>query len=358
MFVKNLGIIVIGGLLLLSPISGKAAEDGEMAIYPANWDGKNETTKYWFIYSLDKGQDYKDQVVVENTGDESFTAKIYPVDALTTKDGAFALENEDESRDEIGKWVTLSENELELNPGEKKMIDFSINIPNDVSVGEHIGGIIVENMKIKAGKQINLKTRVGVRIYETVPGEVIKKIDVTNLKAKGFFNNIWSLFYDYTISYDLINNGNVQLKPKVDMDLSSDWFGSVFKENKEVNGSIFPGKQISLENQINKNLFFGPYKATINVNQEGMPPLQVSHSFWVWPWKLIVLATLILVGLISWVYTIFSGKNEVEEFWPEEKNVKIEKENLSIEKKSKKRIRKSKPLTKTRKKVKPKKTKK
>lgn len=334
MFIKNIGIILIGGLFLLSPLTGRAAEDGEMAIYPANWDGKNELTKYWFIYNLDKDQEYQDQVVVENTGGEPLTVKIYPVDALTTKDGAFALENEDEQRDEIGKWVSLSMDEVELKPGEKKTIDFSIKIPRDVTVGEHIGGIIVENKKIKTGRQINLKTRVGVRIYETIPGEVVKKVDIINAKTKGYFKNIWSMLYDYTISYDLTNEGNVQLKPKVDFDLSSKWFGNVFSENKEVNGSIFPGKQITMEHQIDKNLLFGPYLATITVNQEGMPPIQISHAFWVWPWKIIVLSTLIIIGVLSWIYTIFSKQNEVEEFWPEEKNVKIRKENIVLKKKS------------------------
>ena len=340
MFIKNIGIILIGGLLLLSPLTGKAAEDGEMAIYPANWDGKNELTKYWFIYNLDQDQEYQDQVVVENTGEELLTVKIYPVDALTTKDGAFALENEDEQRDDIGKWVSLSADQLELSPGEKKAVDFTIKIPKDVTVGEHIGGIIVENKKIKTGRQINLKTRVGVRMYETVPGEVVKKIDITNIKTKGFFKNTWSMLYDYVISYDLINEGNVQLKPKVDFDLSSEWFGDVFTENKEINGSIFPEKQITMEHQIDKSLLIGPYKATITVNQEGMPPMQISNSFWVWPWKIIVLSALVIIGILSWIYTIFSKQNEVEEFWPEEKNVKIEREKMAVKKKTSLKTRK------------------
>lgn len=318
MWYKKLGLLLMV-LVLLSPISSKAAEDGEMAIYPANWDGKNEYTKYWFIYSLDKGEEYQDQVIVENTGNNPIQVKVYPVDALTTSDGAFALENEEENRDEIGQWVTLSQNEADLQPGEKKTIDFSIKMPQDVTVGEHIGGIIIENKQLKEGKQINLKTRVGVRIYETVPGEVIKKIEVANLKAKGYFKNIWSLFYDYQVVYDLINQGNVQLKPKVGMELMSDWWGTVDQSSKETNGSIFPGKQVSLEHQINKNLFFGPYRAVITVTQEGLAPMQVAHTFWVWPWKLMVLVSLLLIGLISWIYTIFSKQNEVEEFWLEEK---------------------------------------
>ncbi len=340
MSIKKTGLLIIAlSLFFMAPVISQAAEDGEMAIYPANWDGKNEYTKYWYIYNLDKGEEYNDQVVIENTGDNSLQAKIYPVDALTTSDGAFALENEDEPRDEIGQWVHLSENEVDLQPGEKKTIDFTFKVPADASVGEHIGGIIVENKQMKSGKQINLKTRVGVRIYETIPGEIIKKIEVADLQAKGYFNNIWSLFYNYQVQYNLVNQGNVQVKPKVEMELTSDWFGSATKEEKETNGSIFPGKQISFEHQIDKNLWIGPYKVLITVNQEGAAPVQISHTFWVWPWKLIVLGILLLVGLISWIYTIFNNQNEVEEFWLEEKEPEKIKVNTKKEVKNKKQTK-------------------
>ena len=141
------------------------------------------------------------------------------------------------------------------------------------------------------------------------------------------------------MQYNLVNQGNVQVKPKVEMELTSDWFGSVTKEEKETNGSIFPGKQISFEHQIDKNLWIGPYKVLITVNQEGAAPVQISHTFWVWPWKLIVLGVLLLIGLISWIYTIFNNQNEVEEFWLEEKEPEKIKVNTKKEVKNKKQTK-------------------
>ena len=116
---KKLAQLTLVLFLILSPLKTLAAGDGEMAIYPNNWDGSNELTKHWFIYDLGPGQSYDDEVVVENMGDGELSVKIYAVDALTTSDGAFALENENESKDDIGNWVTLSENELTLAGKEK-----------------------------------------------------------------------------------------------------------------------------------------------------------------------------------------------------------------------------------------------
>ncbi|MFA4930866.1 MAG: DUF916 domain-containing protein [Patescibacteria group bacterium] len=302
--IKNIGKILLILSLLLLPNLALAAEDGEMAIYPANWDGENELTKYWYIYNVDKGNTHHDQVVVENTGNTPLSIKIYPVDALTTADGAFALENEDENKDDVGAWVKLSESELDLAPNEQRVVDFTIDIPAETEPGEHIGGIIIENKTIKEGEQLNIKTRVGVRIYETVPGEVVKKASIDNIEVAGYYPSVWSLFYKYNLKYDLINEGNVQISPDTDVSVNSNWFGHVEASTNSLdNGSIFPGKKITPEKAIEKALWFGPYNLTITSQIEGVAPVQKVYTFWVLPWKLILLIAIVVVGLISWVYS-------------------------------------------------------
>lgn len=323
--------ILIVFSLLLMPTSTMAAEDGEMSIYPASWDGENELTKYWYIYSLDKGDSHQDQVVVENTGGSPLSVKIYAVDALTTSDGAFALENEDEEKNDIGAWVTLSESELDLAAGESQIVDFTISIPEDTEPGEHIGGIVIENKTIKEGQQLNLKTRVGVRIYETVPGEVVKKVAIDNVQVNGYYSSIWSLFYTYDLNYDLVNEGNVQLSPSTDVSINSPWFGYVEASvNDMIDRSIFPGKKISPQQTIDDPLYFGPYTLTITTQLEEGAPVQKVHNFWVLPWKALLLVAIVLIGLISWVYST-GGKKE-EESKPKKKGNKKAKKKTTTKK--------------------------
>ncbi len=276
-----------------------AAESGEMSIYPYEWDGDNEMTKYWYIYNIDIGGSHNDNVVVENKGSNKLGIKIYPVDALTTSDGAFALENEDEEKDTIGQWVTLDKYEIDLEPGQKEIIPFTISVPEDASPGEHIGGIIMENKELVEGNQLNVKTRVGVRIYQTVPGDVVKKMNIESITAKGQYNSIWSMFYDYDFDYNLINEGNVQIVPTITSTLSSSLFGEIDHASEEIQGSIFPGKSITKNFKPSKGIYFGPYTLTVTSQVDDQAPIQKSLTFWALPWKLCLIIGVVLLGGLS-----------------------------------------------------------
>ncbi len=292
-------IVIISNFGLTNAL---AAETGEMSIHPYEWDGENEITQYWYIYNLDKGDSHQDKVVVENTGNKTISVKIYPVDGLTTSDGAFALENEDEEKNDIGAWVTLSKNELTLEPKQSEIVDFTISIPSDTTPGEHIGGIIMENKEIMEGEQINVKTRVGVRIYETVPGEVVKKVNIESITTKSVFSSIWSIFYDHSFTYNLANEGNVQITPTINTNINSPLFGEVNNTSQTLNGSIFPGKTIAFDYKPDSKLYFGPYTLTVTVNLEGQAPMQKSYTLWSIPWKLCAIIVIIVLGLLSFIY--------------------------------------------------------
>lgn len=76
---------------------------------------------------------------------------------------------------------------LPLDSGETTTLAFVIKIPTSLDVGEHAGGILVEKSvpedmgKNEKGSAVRLTTRLGVRVYERVPGTVIQ-----DLKLKGF----------------------------------------------------------------------------------------------------------------------------------------------------------------------------
>jgi hypothetical protein len=299
--------IIVSGISIILALLGLttmvyAAENGEMSIHPYEWDGQNELTKFWYMYNINKGENYQDKVVVENTGDITMSVKIYPVDGLTTTDGAFALENEDEEKNDIGAWVTLSKNEVTLEPNQQEIIDFTFTVPAEASPGEHIGGIIMEDKQLLEGNQLNVKTRVGVRIYETVPGEIVKKVAIGPITAKSKFNSPWSFFYQHNFTYNLINEGNVQISPDVATKITSPLFGEVISDNQKISGTIFPGKTIDFNFDPKSTLYAGPYTLTVTSNIENQNPVQKNMTFWVIPWKLCLIIVVIVLGLISILY--------------------------------------------------------
>lgn len=205
--------------LFVFPFKLQAAENAEIGVSPAYSDPKNPLTKAWFIYGLHPTEEKTDFVLIQNYTDKILEVKLYPVDATTTAQGDFTLELEQETRETVGAWVKLAAQTVTLKPYEKYKLKFTIHIPQDAPVGDHAGGIIVEpvvkqTITTQEGVNIQMVRRVGVRIYETVPGEKVFSLDITKI---GKVISEDKLFYTILLT----NDGNVILDPRVTLTISS-----------------------------------------------------------------------------------------------------------------------------------------
>lgn len=274
MKIKTLGKIFLAVVLFVM-LAGKveAIEYGQMGGKPTNFDPNIPDSKAWFIYNLDPGVSKEDSLTVANLFNESWVAVIYAADSIKSSSGGFALKQLTEPKEAVGSWVkfypdakpdfanklfeekvTIDEVckvstedlekkyeldadkigilaewckgkemvELELKAGEKKELLFVINIPAGAEVGEHTGGILIQK-KAKDesaqsdGSKVMLTTRVGVRIYETVPGSIIKKLSFADFALVKNFQEFYlpwdkmkkEKFKEYIISSVINNSGNV-----------------------------------------------------------------------------------------------------------------------------------------------------
>ncbi|TAK95570.1 hypothetical protein EPO05_03790, partial [Patescibacteria group bacterium] len=217
---------------------------GGKPAYPKANEPHGET---WFVYGLKPGEALEDGIEIMNLYDESWDALIYAADTTKSSGGGFALKQFSEPKNEVGSWVRfypndppepfkqilekkrgailelcqasreevanklkkkeLSEEEWgglvgwcrgeeyiqrKMGPKEKTTIPFVFRVPDDIDVGEHTGGILIqkvspESQETSQGSAIKLTTRVGVRIYETVPGEIVKKMTLEGFEVKKNF---------------------------------------------------------------------------------------------------------------------------------------------------------------------------
>ncbi len=193
------------------PLSLLALSSGGVGGYPANPDPHVQYSDSWFIYHLDLGESQQDAIAVVNNSDETQTVKLYPVDSVPSNQGNFALEAEADPRDDIGAWISLSETLVTLKPGEIKTIPFTITIPKDADVGEHSGGIVIQKAQAGTveGTGASIVTRVGIRVYETVPGEIIRELELKDFRVERIPNEP-----NYQITLIVENKSNVSLKPE------------------------------------------------------------------------------------------------------------------------------------------------
>src|SRR3989338_952531 len=212
-----------------------ALSSGGVGGYPAHPDPSIKYSESWFIYNLDLGESKDDALTIFNTTDELQTVKVYAVDSVPSNQGNFALEAEADPKDGIGAWIKLSQDLITLQPGENQEILFTITIPQNADVGEHSGGIILQKAQ---GSQDQLQngasivTRVGIRVYETVPGEIKKVIEI-----KDFNVNLKKLkdqdpYYEINLTAE--NQGNVSLQPKVALAIGG-WGKIDYQDFKKIN---------------------------------------------------------------------------------------------------------------------------
>ena len=188
---------------------------------------------------------------VINNKDETVVVKLYAVDATTTSDGSFALLAEDDARKDIGGWVKLAVNELEVPPKSERLVPFTVNIPGNADVGDHMGGIVMQELdngqENVSGMGVKIITRVGVRIYETVPGEVKKDFEITKFDWRteptgkpDFIKDLLDINKRTVFFTGIKNKGNVRISPKVTIDVKNIFGMTVAHLADKEMGVIFP----------------------------------------------------------------------------------------------------------------------
>lgn len=223
-----ISFVFLGLFALFSLNSVQAISAGTLGIRPTNPDPTQPFGKSWFIYTAETGKEIKDQVDVINLADVPVRVKIWAADAATTEDGAYTIK--EESKD-IGTWITFfkksdkepeeivelgSEVTVDLKANETKIIDFVLKVSENAEVGDHMGAIMVqaigtlaefEKGEAEIGAGVKIVTRVGARVYLTVPGEIVRKMEFTDFS--------WEMNNDkFYFLLTLENKGNVRIEPK------------------------------------------------------------------------------------------------------------------------------------------------
>lgn len=223
---KKISFVLIVGLFLVHA-TALAADFGGIGGRPSTPNPDYPHSKEWFIYQMKPGETKQDAITIENNDDHENTIEIYPADSTPSTDGGFALKQKVESREKIGKWITLSKNQVTLKAHTSEIVPFTVVVPNDpkIDVGEHTGGILIQKINQESQQGgLTLLTRVGVRVYLTIPGEVIKKLEITKFTVD--FNAEKKV---YTASLTIKNSGNVSQELVVKMKVASlyGWLNSI-----------------------------------------------------------------------------------------------------------------------------------
>jgi hypothetical protein len=109
------------------------------------------------------------RIEVSNGTDSSKPIEIYPA-AANIVEGTFAGA-EGRTENELSRWITVDPAHPDLNSGERRMANVTIDVPQDATRGEHYGVVWAQMVAPAEGAGITQVSRVGIRLYLSVgPG--------------------------------------------------------------------------------------------------------------------------------------------------------------------------------------------
>lgn len=277
-------------------------------------------------------------VVVSNEGDEPMKVMVYSSDQKIDDKGNISYvaptRADLSSLNSPSTWVQISMPAnsksignipyLELKPGEKVPVKFSLSVPPGITPGDHNLLIFFESFEMSnAGEVVQsmISGRLGTRITLRVPGDLFTRLEVRPFTVPAFVIG-GSVPYSFTLS----NNGNVDQRVGARMMLL-DRNGNEKDSETPINGRIsFAGSSVVESGTLlAQGLAVGPYTVRLDLTEVddegkavagGKDTITEERSVWLIPLWLIIAAGAIIVltaGRIVWMAAAKSTRRQTDQ---------------------------------------------
>lgn len=250
------GLLLLGAGLLPAA-TATAADNGTWGVFPTPAAGAAMTDRAYFFHQGAAGSTVQDSATILNSSDKELTFQVFATDAMNTPaGGAFALLPVETEPKDVGAWIGLppeTATTVTVPAKGRKDIPFTVKVPADATPGDHVGGIVALNTAVEGvqqeGKvQVGVKRSVGARLYFRVPGPVTAGLSVEDVKVSRSAPLLpWVEDARATVSYALVNRGNVVVEPRVTVTAEGLFGREVLnRPARELKLVLLPGQRIEL----------------------------------------------------------------------------------------------------------------
>lgn len=310
---KFLMAIIVAVVSLCVASQVKAIEYGGIGGRPAYPRTDTPRSSDIFIHIVTPGETIHEAVNVINNKDDAKTLIVYARDKTDSTDGGYACKQYSQENTEVGSWINLEKDEVTLASHSTEIVKFTISVPESVEAGEHDGCILIQEKKDKDPDRagISLSVRTGLRVVLTVPGEIVKKLQIVNFSYSR--KNLKAVI----IRPEVENLGNVSVDSDVEV-LVGNFFG---REVEKFGGgySILRDDISAWNYEFNAPIWGGWFtsslKVTYNDDTNDVVLTAPDISFFVLPdWRVIVVAILILIPIFflvtRWFFIFFKRRKQ------------------------------------------------
>jgi hypothetical protein len=236
----------------------------------------------YFHYTLQPNAATQGQARVTNTGAARGSVALYAVDATTGQTSGVVYRAAADPRTEVGAWITVGAQQLTLDPGQSQTIAFTVTVPASARPGQHVGGIVAENLQVQqgagkgagqntgSGVQINIQHLSIVAVQVDLPGQQAQRLEATRLQAGGGHGY-------QTLLLGLRNTGTQMLKPSGTLQVS-DSAGRALKQTPLRLDTVLPQTAIDYPVAVTgQALGPGHYRAALSLTY-GSPPQTLNRT--------------------------------------------------------------------------------
>lgn len=210
----------------------------------------------------------------------------------------------------LAQWIHLDKPDFVLAPNEERLTNFTITVPADAVAGGYYGAILWSVQPTDAGERgVNIVGQTGTLILLTVAGALREELQLAEFSR----DREWYDALPVSFSVRLENTGTVHVIPEGTVEIRN-LFGKTVS-NLPLNsfrGTLLPNstrrfnltweKQSGADTQPPSlvsewaNFAFGRYTARLVATYGAeQTSLQAETSFWILPWRILVLAAVAII---------------------------------------------------------------
>ncbi len=260
-----------------------------------------------FEVSANPGDNISNVIRVQNTSDRLLTITTEKRNFTAVGDEGEVGLTEDDTQYSLAKWVTVTPEVADINPGETFTFAYTIEIPSNAEPGGHFGSIIFRTSALKEADKVtgtSVAQEVGSLLLVKLSGNVKEKLRMDSFSPK-------ETFYEYgPVDFEMkfTNTGNVHIKPVGNV-IITDVFGNKVANIGVETRNVLPSASRRMEAKWDKKLLFGKYTAVATLNYgSDKDLLTATSSFTVIPYKIVTGA---FFALIVVLYILFKMRKRL-----------------------------------------------
>lgn len=198
--------------------------------------------------------------------------------------------------------------DISIPAGQAKTVNVVITVPETARPGGYFGAVRFAPTDPDGGGQVNLSASVASLILLSVPGDVVEKVELTDFDVRqaGVVGSNFRDGENLDASFRFRNEGDIQLGPfgKLSVKKGNDVVYEADFNTKEPREVVLPDSARRWNIPLDKIEGFGQYTvlATFTYGKSNQT-IEVTKSFWVVPWMVIIIAIAIIVLLIAAIIT-------------------------------------------------------